>query len=203
MGEDKQAQAEFYAEQLQPELEADLIKLSPAEQRLYALRMATNPPRPLRECATMLGKGLTTLEKSWKNVKAKLGRDPLIEWKQKGVIGTGGADDFERLRNVSPDTMIKLLDMRIEAMARGITKEKIAAASLKELTGGIRESVNARQLLKGEPTQILQVNQRENLRRLFPLAVKELHRRGLTLEMGAGGMKVVQQLDVTPEPAAE
>lgn len=195
----------FYTESAPEGLADDLAQLTPAQARLYALRMATDPPRTARSCAEMLGISLGTTEKAWKQIKAKLGRDPLIAWKEKGVISQSGAEDFERLRNVSNDTMVKLVEMRIESMMRGITKDKIAEASLKDLTSGARDLGNFRQLLKGEPTQILQVNQRQNLmRQVMPQLMREFQRRGLSLEIDAvNGARAVKRIEPAPAEMAE
>lgn len=195
--------ASEYTQQLPESFAEDLAKLSPAQQRAYATRMATTPPRTAVDCARMLGIGINTFTKHWADVKTRLGRDPLLVWKQKGIIGRSAGEDFERLRSVTNDTLIKLTEMRMEAALRAINQEKLEKASAKELGALVRDLSGVRQIQKGEPTQILQVNQRENLKRLFPMAVKELARRGYSIELGAEGMKVVEQVDVTPQPEAE
>jgi DNA-binding CsgD family transcriptional regulator len=181
--------------------EQELAMLTPAEQAVYATRMATDPPRTSRECGRVLGKSHKVVEKHWGNIKTKLARDPLASWKQRGLVGQGGYEDFDRLRNVSNDTLIKLAEMRMEGMLRAITKEKLEKATVKELSASIRDLSTVRQIQKGEPTQILQVNQRENLKRLFPMAVKELARRGYSIELGGQGFKVVQQIEAEAKPA--
>ncbi len=189
----------------------ELARLSPAEARLFAMRMATDPPRPISECARMLGLARGTVEKCWKQVRTRLGRDPLISWKEKGTLGRGTAEQYERLRTIPVDTLVKLAEMRAEALLRAITPEKLEKATVKELTGGYRELINSRALLKGEPTQILQVNQRENLKRLFPVVLKQLQRKGVDLD-GATAQLAARflprkpetvEVEAEPEPAEE
>jgi hypothetical protein len=182
MSEDK-SKASFYTKDVPHAASGEeLAKLTPSEARLFALRMATDPPRTAAECGRMVGLSLSHIDKQWKSIRSKLGRDPLIAWKQTGHLSAGGVEQFERLRMVPTDTLIKLAEMRAEALLRAITPEKLEKATVKDLTSGYRELINSRQLLKGEPTQILQVNQRENLKRLFPVVLKQLRRKGVDVD---------------------
>jgi hypothetical protein len=172
-----------------------LKQLSPAEQRLYLVRMATDPPRTGAECASILKVTRGTIASRWSQIKSKLGLDPLEKWKETGEITGDSKPTHEVLRSVQPDTFIKLIEMRLEKVLRGITDDKILEAGLKELTGAVRELVGARALVKGEPTQILRVDQRANLQRLMPALMKEMERRGLTVEFGAEGVRVQKHID--------
>ena len=183
-----------------PSFGEDMAKLSPKQQLIYATRMSTDPPLSAVATAQRLGMTSKTVGSHWSTIRERLARDPLRKWKETGSVTTGGREDIDRLRDVPVQTLVKLTEMRAEAIIRGITPEKIADASLKELTAGYRELINSRQLLKGEPTQILQVNQRANLKKLFPVVMKQLQARGVTLEISGDGPRVVKQIDAMAEP---
>ena len=178
------------------DLGGELNKLTPLQQRIYAIRMSEKPPLSARVTAEKMGIAYGTVSYHWTQIRTKLGRDPLIEFKEKGEVTGSGYEDFERLRNVSPDTIGKLTDMRLEAILRAIDTDRIASATLSELGSAAEKIARIRQLIRGEPTQILRVEQRDNLHKLWPQMLKELKRRGMSMEIdGSGEVRAVQQIE--------
>lgn len=184
----------------QESMDDALAKLPPAQQRLFLTRMTPalrgEGPLTSRACAEVLGIAEGTVASGWYKIRSKLGYDPLLPWKEVGKFGANGSEDFERLRNVAPDTIIKLAEMRLEAIFRAMSPEKIGESSLAELARASEAITKQRALLKGEPTQILQVNQRDKLHDLLPLIQRELLRRGMDMDPTTGAPRRLGTGDV-------
>ena len=178
-----------------------LKKLSPAEQKIYVCRMATDPPRSQVETATLLGITSGAVSSTWSKIRAKLGYDPMREWKEIGKKGSSG-EDFERFRNVSPVSLLRQLETNLDKLLRAFSQEKIEKATVSELSAAVERLGKYRQILRGEPTQIISTDQRANMLRLLPAVIKQLGKYGVTVEMSEEGMKAVPQLEAENEPQA-
>ena len=55
----------------------------------------------------------------------------------------------------------------------------MADANFRDLSMGVAQLIEKRQLLKGEPTQIVSVDERKTLNQLLPLLIQEAARRGV------------------------
>ena len=65
----------------------------------------------------------------------------------------------------------------------GYLDDKVAAeASARDLAMGISQLVEKRQLLRGEPTQIISDHERAKLHELLPAMLAEANRRGVTVD---------------------
>lgn len=180
-------------------------QLPPKLRQLYECRMSVTPPRTARDCAILLEKNIQTIHNQWKLIRGMLGYDPLAEAKKLGQVHRGGssaAGGEEKLVAVNPEVLARHLEMRALAMLKGITAEKIQNTGVGELSRGVKEMISMRQLLRGEPTQILSTNQRAKLFEIMPAIVKELARRGNHIEIGPSGemrmTKQVRTLDAEP-----
>jgi DNA-binding CsgD family transcriptional regulator len=61
--------------------------------------------------------------------------------------------------------------------------DKVAAeASARDLAMGVSQLIEKKQLIDGQPTQIISDHERKKLHELLPLAIAEAQRRGLTIE---------------------
>ena len=85
----------------------------------------------------------------------------------------------EELYKVHNKDLVSLLDDRLMRMLLYMTDDIIAGASLRDLTFAFDKVLNARQLLKGEPTAIVSVDDRNALNKLVPALMKEAQRRGI------------------------
>lgn len=170
-----------------------MAKLAPNYARLYAYRMATNPPRTARECSENLGIAIGTVSAQWSKIRSLLGHDPLQSYKELGLIGGDKTGEILAIRNVSADLLIKLNEMSQEKLLRRL-HATIEQVSPDKIGGILRDLVNARALQKGEPTQILRVDQRDNLRKILPAMLKEAARRGVTIELGDGEARVMKNV---------
>lgn len=158
--------------------------------------MATEPPRACHECAKALGISLGTVQSQWSKLRAKLDWDPLQAYKEGGRMpgGNNTADeDVIALRNVSPDTVVKLNEMSQERLLRRLYKN-FEDVPPEKIPAMIRDLTNARALVKGEPTQILRVDQRATLKKLIPAMLKEAEKRGISLQLDGEGAKLVKQV---------
>jgi DNA-binding CsgD family transcriptional regulator len=177
-----------------------LAKLTPAEIRLYTTRMSTNPPMTYRDVAFILKVSPNTVASNWSKLKAKIGFDPLQQAKEEGLNGDRGEDaDFVRLRNVSPDTFSKLIEVNAEKGLRMLTKNWDRVPPEK-IPGMIRDLINSRQVIRGEPTQILRVDQRQTLAKMLPAMLKEAAKRGMSFELGEGGARIIKSIEAETVP---
>lgn len=155
--------------------------------------MATEKPRTTAECASGLGITYGTVFSQWAKIKARLGHDPLERYKELGMIEGVKAGEVLALRNISPDVIVKLTEMNQERLLRRL-HQNINDVPPEKIPAMIRDLTNARALIKGEPTQILRVDQRENLRKILPAMLAEASRRGVTLELGDGQARVIKTI---------
>lgn len=173
-----------------PELTAAERKaLTQLEYDIYMSRMSTDPPRNQRYLANQFELPEMNVKARWTAIRKKLGYDPLRKWKESGQLpaqgnpaGRPGVDDkFERLREVSSESLGKLAGMRAEEGLR-ILSGRMDEAPTEKLPKMIADLIGVRQLMKGEPTGILRVDQRGSLKRLMRALPKELERRKLMID---------------------
>ena len=86
------------------------------------------------------------------------------------------------VRNLKTQDIIRKLNERIELALEYMDEKVIAEASFRDLAMGTSALLEKRQLLSGEPTQILSDLERKNLHELMPLLIVEAKRRGITIE---------------------
>jgi DNA-binding Lrp family transcriptional regulator len=91
----------------------------------------------------------------------------------------------EQMRAIKTQDIIHKLDERIGHALNFVDEYVMADANFRDLAMGISVLIEKRQLLKGEPTAIISNLDREKLQALLPMIVKEIHRRGLTIDSTA------------------
>ena len=84
---------------------------------------------------------------------------------------------------VKTDVFLNLLDGRAKQILESIDEMDIMQASLKDKVIASGILLEKRQLLSGEPTQIISSAERESLSDLIPALVHEAERRGLTIDV--------------------
>ncbi len=91
----------------------------------------------------------------------------------------------EQMRAIKTHDMILKIDERIGHALSYMDDYVMADANFRDLAMGTAQLIEKRQLLKGEPTQIISVDERKTLNQLLPLLVKEAQRRGVTIDAEA------------------
>lgn len=84
-------------------------------------------------------------------------------------------------RNLQTGQILEMLGKKIDHCAFYLDDKVLAEASARDLMLGMTALVEKRQLLRGEPTQIVSDLERKKLNELLPLAIAEAQRRGLTI----------------------
>ena len=85
-------------------------------------------------------------------------------------------------RNLKTQEILDLLGTKIHLGLQYLDDKVMAEASARDLMLGLGVMVEKRQLLRGEPTQIISDHDRKKLTELTPLLIAEAQRRGITLE---------------------
>ena len=85
----------------------------------------------------------------------------------------------EQMRAIKTHDMIVKIDERIGHALTYIDDYVMADANFRDLSMGVAQLIEKRQLLKGEPTQIVSVDERKTLNQLLPLLIQEAARRGV------------------------
>ncbi len=76
----------------------------------------------------------------------------------------------------------------LEKLMRAILEkipDRLEKATAPQLMLAFAIATDKRQILKGEPTQILSIDDRKSMRELMPAMLMEAQRRGLTIDMTA------------------
>lgn len=87
------------------------------------------------------------------------------------------------VRKVTGRQMLELLEERLMMALEYLGDAKMAEASARDLAVVIGVLAEKRALLRGEPTQIIGVEERRNLSELLPALLKEAERRGMTVDL--------------------
>lgn len=88
----------------------------------------------------------------------------------------------EAFRKTDTRELLRLLDDRAVKALEYMDDVAFAEAPLRDLAVSLGILIEKRQLLRGEPTQILTVEERSNLNDLIPAIVKEAKRRGMVID---------------------
>lgn len=86
------------------------------------------------------------------------------------------------LQSHTQDEFRELIEDRLFRVLTNMDDAMIAGASMRDLTHAMDKLMTARQLIRGEPTAIITVDDRRQMNRIFPLLAQEMQRRGLTIE---------------------
>jgi DNA-binding CsgD family transcriptional regulator len=85
-------------------------------------------------------------------------------------------------RNLKTQEILDLLGQKIHLALQYMDDKVMGEASFRDLALGTTAMIEKRQLLRGEPTQIISDAERAKLHELLPMAIAEAKRRGLTVE---------------------
>ncbi len=104
----------------------------------------------------------------------------------------------EEVREVTANEFLPLIDTRAKQALQFMTPEKMSKAGVRDLAFAFSVLMEKRQLLRGEPTQILSVDDRKQMSALMPFMLKEAQRRGMMAEVVTVDASEVDE----PEPLA-
>lgn len=128
--------------------------------------MAGDPSIKVAEVAQRTGMSVATIN----GIRAQMSREylaPMIE-----------------LRKVTQARLQGLTDDRLDRVIEAMDDNAIRGAGLRDKAYAADRLFNMRQLMRGEPTAILSVDDRRTLNQLLPALAAEAQRRGVTLEGG-------------------
>lgn len=110
---------------------------------------------------------------------------------------------IEEVKRATSDSLIKQIEEKLPMLLDGIDQKKVDAATLRDIAVAVGVLTEKRQLLKGEPTQIMTFEERLNMDKLGPALLKELERRDLVVDVSYREIPTVQVLppDVVPDAA--
>ena len=99
----------------------------------------------------------------------------------------------EEVKKVTTQSLLKLMDDALPGLLSKLSdKELIDKSAMREIAMAAGILIDKRQLLRGEPTQILSLDQRQKMDDLAPALLGEMKRRGITVD--------VDFEDITPIP---
>lgn len=86
------------------------------------------------------------------------------------------------VRNLKTQEILDLLGQKIHLALQYMDDKTMSEASFRDLALGTTAMIEKRQLLRGEPTQIVSDHERAKIHELVPALLAEAQRRGLTIE---------------------
>lgn len=92
---------------------------------------------------------------------------------------------FTAVKNLKTQEILDLLGQKIHLALTYMDDKVMGEASFRDLALGTTAMLEKRQLLKGEPTQIVSDYERKKLHELLPLLIAEGQRRGVTIDSTA------------------
>lgn len=102
------------------------------------------------------------------------------------------------VRNLKTQEILDLLGQKIHLALNYMDDKVMSEASFRDLALGSTAMIEKRQLLRGEPTQIISDHERAKIHELVPKLLEEAKRRGLTIE-GQVTEKIVGPLEHTAQ----
>ena len=103
------------------------------------------------------------------------------------------------VQDVKTSQLLALTSDRAQRVLDSVSDWDIQQASLKDKAIAVGIFIEKRQLLAGEPTQILSFNDRKHLDQLARELIRESHRRGITIDVDP----VDQSVKLNAEPVTE
>lgn len=97
-------------------------------------------------------------------------------------IRSKSPDFHEQIKTLSTQKLIASLNEKIAMVLDFIDPVVLAQASFRDLTIGLGILIEKKQLVSGDPTQIISVDERKTLYAMMPLLFNEANRRGITIE---------------------
>ncbi len=97
-------------------------------------------------------------------------------------LRTKWLDVKEEVKALKTAEILDLLNKKIDLALRYMDDKVAAEASFRDLALGTAAMIEKRQLLRGEPTQIISDGERKKLHELLPALLDEARRRGVTVD---------------------
>lgn len=108
---------------------------------------------------------------------------------------------IEEVRKVTSASLIEQIEEKLPILLDAITVKKVNESALREIAVAFGVLAEKRQLLKGEPTQIMTYGERDNINNLLPFLVDEAKRRGMVVD--ASFREIVDVNIIPPEEIHE
>jgi len=89
----------------------------------------------------------------------------------------------DEVRRITTDSLVKNIESKLPILLDAIDTDKVGNATLRDIAVAFGVLAEKRQLLKGEPTQILSYEERKNLNDLLPAIYKEAKRRDMPIDV--------------------
>lgn len=144
--------------------ERNLVETAKPEQAAAAIVELTDPYSGVENAMKASGLPGSTVQAIMKRLRAK--------YQNIGV----------EVRNLQTRELSELIGKRIHLMLQYLDDKVVADASARDLAMAIAQLTEKRQLLRGEPTQIVSDHERAKLHELMPALMREANRRGVTLD---------------------
>lgn len=178
---------------------AEWDQLTPRMQQVYVVRTSRDPWLTVSETAKAMGLTPSGISQCWKQLRYRCSVQPLDrgaprEQPSQAVLPSGRVATETLLRTIEP----ALHDIVKEMRDRG----KIRKATLQQLAVSAGKLTDIRQVLSGEPTQIIAHEQRGNLLDLVGLLMTDMKRRGLSAHMDQRTGEIRFERNVTPKVEA-
>jgi len=93
---------------------------------------------------------------------------------------------IDRAKEMSTAQLLVQINQKIAMVLDHIDPFVLADASFKDLAIGLGILTEKRQLLSGEPTQILSMTERQEMKDILPEFIREVTRRGITIDQNDG-----------------
>jgi transposase len=139
-------------------------KMSP-EAAAKLIDMSTDPFAKLEEVALQCGMKPATVQALVRRMKTR-------------YLGVN-----EQMKAIKTTDMIRKLDERIGHALSYVDDYVMAEANFRDLAMGVAQMIEKRNLLKGEPTQIISREERKAINELGPELILEMKRRGITIDV--------------------
>lgn len=154
------------------------------ERRVYILLRGVSPPTEPRQIADELDLTVGEVQE---------------------MIDRREMRSVREVARVPVPRMLRLVETAMERVLQAFDQRRLDGANLGALGGSLRDLVNARALLLGEPTAIVGSAHREQLNSLATMLLHEARRRGITMGVDPGTGQVVTRrpiaIDAQGRPA--
>jgi len=133
-----------------------------------ALAVASNPLLQLKEVAVQCNVPQKIIDRLIKRLEARY-----------SLVG----NNKKTKTRLTVRETIEQLEEKIANTLEHIDEYALSEAKFRDLTIGLGVLIDKKQLLSGEPTQILTIEERKNITELMPFLFKEAQRRGITIDV--------------------
>lgn len=99
---------------------------------------------------------------------------------------------LEEAKRVTTDSLVELIEEKLPLLLKSINQKKVDDATLRDIAVAFGVLAEKRQLLKGEPTQIMTYQERQNMNEIGPELLKEMERRGMVVDVSFQEVPTVQ-----------